>query len=107
IAAFFIMICMLVYRKGKTIRQYLRDEVLIGNLSQEGVALICSPIGRLQCTLSWRGGVGRKFIAAGARLALSKWHTARALRGSKRTVSADLIVPSLHEMKRRPAQHPS
>src|SRR5262249_15803959 len=75
VGAFFIMICVLVYQKGKTIRNYLKDEVLLGNLSQDEVDLICSPVGRLKCTLSWRGKTGRDFIGAGARLALSKWHT--------------------------------
>jgi hypothetical protein len=89
-----------VIRKGRVIRQYLRDEVLIGNLSQEEVELITSPIGRLICTFSWRGATGRAFIAAGARLALSKWHTARAMRGKKRTISADFIVPMRMELKR-------
>jgi protease PrsW len=100
VGAFFVMICVLVYRKGKTIRTFLKDEVLLGNLSQEEVDFICSPVGRLRCTLSWRGKPGRDFIGAGARLALSKWHTARALRGSKRTVSADFIVPMRNEIKR-------
>jgi RsiW-degrading membrane proteinase PrsW (M82 family) len=100
VAAFFVMIIVLVYRKGKTIRENLRDEVLLGNLSQDEVELICSPVGRLRCTFSWRGATGRNFIGAGARLALSKWHTARAMRGSKRTVSADFIVPMRNEIKR-------
>ncbi len=87
-------------RKGRTIRKYLRDEVLLGNLSQEEVDLICSPVGRLRCTFSWRGATGRAFIAAGARLALSKWHTARAMKGQKQTISADFIVPLRQELHR-------
>jgi len=98
--AFFVIICVLVYRKGKTIRRFLQDEVLIGNLSQEEVNLICSPVGRLQATFSWRGMAGRRFIRAGARLALSKWHTARAMKGQKRTISADFIVPLRQELHR-------
>ena len=98
--AFFVIICVLVYRKGKTIRRFLQDEVLIGNLTQEEVNLICSPVGRLQATFSWRGMAGRKFIRAGARLALSKWHTARAMKGQKRTISADFIVPLRQELHR-------
>ena len=100
VGAFFVMVLVLVYRKGKTIRENLRDEVLLGNLTQDEVDLICSPVGRLRCTFSWRGATGRNFIGAGARLALSKWHTARAMRGSKRTVSADFIVPMRNEIKR-------
>jgi RsiW-degrading membrane proteinase PrsW (M82 family) len=100
VIAFFIIIVALVIRKGRTIREYLRDEVLLGNLSQEEVELICSPVGRLKCTFSWRGKTGRQFIGAGARLALSKWHTARAVKGKKLTISADFIIPLRQELKR-------
>jgi hypothetical protein len=100
VLAFFGIVVALVIRKGRTIRQYLRDEVLIGNLSQEEVDLITSPVGRLKCTFSWRGATGRAFIGAGARLALSKWHTARAMKGRKMTISADFIVPMRQELKR-------
>lgn len=104
VLAFSGIVVALVIRKGQTIRHYLKDEVLLGNLSQEEVDLITSPIGRLRCTFSWRGATGRAFIAAGARLALSKWHTARAMKGQKRTVSADFIVPMRQELKRLRAE---
>ncbi len=100
VLAFLAIVVALVIRKGRTIRQHLRDEVLLGNLSQEEVDLICSPVGRIKCTLSWRGKAGRDFIRAGARLALSKWHTARAMKGQKRTISADFIIPLRQEIKR-------
>ena len=100
VLAFLAIVVGLVVRKGRTIRQNLRDEVLLGNLSQEEVELICSPIGRIKCTLSWRGKPGRDFIRAGARLALSKWHTARAMKGQKRTISAEFIIPMRQEIKR-------
>lgn len=104
VLAFFVIIIVLVMRKGKVIREHLRDEVLLGNLSQEEVELITSPVGRLKCTFSWRGKTGRDFIRAGARLALSKWHTARAMRGRKMTISADFIVPLRQELARLRAQ---
>ncbi len=91
-------------RKGRTIRDYLKDEVALGNLSQDELELICSPVGRLKCTFSWRGAPGRDFISAGARLALSKWHTARAMKGQKRTISADFIIPMRQEIKRLRAE---
>jgi RsiW-degrading membrane proteinase PrsW (M82 family) len=97
---FFGIIVALVVRKGRTIRSHLRDEVLLGYLSQDEVELICSPVGRLKCTFSWRGRPGKDFIRAGARLALSKWHTARAMKGQKRTISADFIIPMREEIKR-------
>jgi protease PrsW len=97
---FFGIIVALVVRKGRTIRTYLRDEVLLGYLSQDEVDLICSPVGRLKCTFSWRGAPGRDFIRSGARLALSKWHTVSAMKGQKRTISADFIIPMRAEIKR-------
>ncbi len=93
VSVFFCIIVALVIRKGRTIRSFLRDEVLLGNLSPAEVDLICSPFGRLQCTFSWRGAEGRALIQAASRLALSKWHTARAMQGQKRTISADFIGP--------------
>jgi RsiW-degrading membrane proteinase PrsW (M82 family) len=103
VIAFFVMVIVLVARKGRTIREFLRDEVLIGNLSQEELELVCSPVGRLKATFSWRGAAGRKFIRAAARLALSKWHTARAMKGQKRTISADFIVPLRQQMRQHRA----
>ena len=101
VGAFFVIIVVLVVPEGDApSATYLSDEVLLGNLTQDEVELICSPVGRLRCTFSWRGATGRHFIGAGARLALSKWHTARAMRGSKRTVSADFIVPMRNGIKR-------
>ncbi|UQA54746.1 PrsW family intramembrane metalloprotease [Polyangium aurulentum] len=104
VAAFFMIIVTLVVRKGRTIREFLRDEVLMGNLTQEELELVCSPVGRLKCTFSWRGATGRSFIRAGARLALSKWHTARAMKGQKRTISADFIGPLRRELATLRAQ---
>ncbi|WP_437972966.1 PrsW family glutamic-type intramembrane protease [Sorangium sp. So ce295] len=98
VASFFGIIVALVIRKGWVIRDHLRDEVALGMLTQDELELVCSPIGRLRCTLGWRGATGRSFIRAGARLALSKWHTARALQGRNRTLSADFIGPLRQEI---------
>ena len=104
VVAFFVMIVVLVIRKGRVIRDHLKDEVLLGYLSQEELDLVCSPVGRLKCSFSWRGAPGRQLIKAASRLALSKWHTARAMKGQKRTVSADFIGPLRQEvMKHRAA----
>jgi RsiW-degrading membrane proteinase PrsW (M82 family) len=100
VLGFLVIIVALVIRKGRTIRDYLRDEVLLGNLGRDELDLICSPIGRIKCTFSWRGATGREFIRAGARLALSKWHTVRAMQGQKRTISADFILPLRQELRR-------
>ncbi|MEZ4295119.1 MAG: PrsW family intramembrane metalloprotease [Polyangiaceae bacterium] len=104
VAAFFGIIIALVVRKGRTIRDHLKDEVLLGNMTQDDVALVTSPFGRLTCTLSWRGGPGRSFIAAASKLALSKWHTARAMKGQKRTMSADFIAPLRQQMRQHRAE---
>src|SRR5690606_7771871 len=98
--AFFVIVCVLVYRKGKTIKKYLEIEVLMGTISQEEFHLITSWGGRLMARLSWRGKAGADFVHAGARLALSKWHHDRAQRGNKGTISADFIVPLRAELSR-------
>jgi protease PrsW len=98
--SFFVLVCLLVYRKGRTIKEFLKDEVLVGTMTQEEFELITSYGGRLKARLSWRGKAGADFVAAGARLALSKWHTARAMKGQKQTVSMDFIVPLRQELAR-------
>ncbi len=100
VLAFFILVIWLVKRKGKIIRDHLRDEVLMGNLTPWELDLITSPVGRLRATFSFGGGAGRKFIDAATRLALSKWHTGRATMGRKMTVSADMIYPLRQDLFR-------
>src|SRR6185437_10464547 len=46
VLAFIVMVMVLVARKGRIIRQHLRDEVLIGTLTQQELDMIGSPIGR-------------------------------------------------------------
>ena len=103
VAAFFAIIIALVVRKGRTIRDHLKDEVLLGSITQQELDLVTSPFGRLTCTFSWRGAPGRDFIQAASKLALSKWHTARAMKGQKRTISADFIAPLRQQMKQHRA----
>ncbi|HKQ71362.1 MAG TPA: PrsW family intramembrane metalloprotease, partial [Polyangiaceae bacterium] len=98
--AFFGIICWLVVRKGRIIRQNLTDEVLMGTLTQQELNLICSPIGRLRATFGHGGAVGRRFVAHGARLGLCKWHAARAMKGKKETISIGFIVPLRQELSR-------
>lgn len=104
VAAFFAIIIALVMRKGRTIRDHLRDEVLLGSINQQDLDLVCSPFGRLTCTFSWRGASGKQFIAVASKLALSKWHTARAMKGQKRTISADYIAPLRQQMRQHRAE---
>lgn len=98
VVGFLGLLVGLVLRKGRIIRDHLRDEVLMGTLAQSEVELICSPFGRLKATFAHGGLVGRQFVAAGARLGLCKWHAARAMRGHQRTVSMDFIVPLRQEL---------
>jgi RsiW-degrading membrane proteinase PrsW (M82 family) len=93
------IIIALVVRKGRTIRKYLEDEVLIGTISQEELNLVCSPFGRIQARLR-HGNAGLEFVSTAARLSLSKWHTARAMKGQKHTISADFIGPYRREISK-------
>lgn len=116
VLAFFILVIWLVKRKGKIIRDHLKDEVLMGNMTPWELDLVTSPVGRIRATFSYGGGAGRRFIDAAARLALSKWHTGRATQGRKMTISADMIFPLRQDIHRlrgevsralgRPVQQP-
>jgi protease PrsW len=105
---FFGMVVALVVRKGRIIKAYLQDEVLLGNLTPAEVALVTSPFARLRARASFGGAAGVRFVDAAARLALSKWHTTRATRGRQLTVSADFIAPlrrELHVLRAAVAHH--
>jgi protease PrsW len=102
--AFFALVIYLVVRKGRIIRDHLRDEVLMGNLTQWELDLVISPVSRIRATFSYGGSAGRRFVDAAARLALSKWHTGRATQGRKLTVSADMIYPLRQELHKLRAE---
>jgi RsiW-degrading membrane proteinase PrsW (M82 family) len=97
---FIAIVVALVFRKGRIIRDHLKDEVLIGTLSQEELDMISSPVGRWRARFSYGGAVGQEFVAAAARLGLCKWHAARAMKGQKRTISMDFIAPLRQELAR-------
>jgi len=100
--AFLGIIIWLVRRKGKIIRDHLQDELLLGNLTRWELELVCSAFGRMKASFSYGGSTGRKFVATAARLGLCKWHSVRAQKGKKQTVSADWIVPlrqELHQLR--------
>jgi protease PrsW len=97
VTAFLALVIWLVARKGRIIRDNLKDELLMGTLSAAELDLVVSPIGRLRARMT-HGALGRDFVAAASRLGLSKWHTARAMKGQKRTVSADWIAPLRAEL---------
>jgi RsiW-degrading membrane proteinase PrsW (M82 family) len=98
VAAFIGILIWLVVRKGRIIRMHLHDEVLLGTMTREELALVTSPWGGMRASFSWGGAPGRKFVRTAARLGLSKWHAGRAMKGRKMTVSADWIVPLRQEL---------
>ncbi len=100
LVAFGVIVILLVRREGKIIRHNLQDELLLGNITKEELELVCSPFGRMKALMGAGGSSGRKFVDAASRLALSKWHTSRAMQGRKQTISADFIVPMRQEMAR-------
>jgi hypothetical protein len=97
---FIAIVVALVFRKGRIIKDNLKDEVLIGTLTPWELEMVTSPVGRWKATMSYGGKAGRDFVAAAARLGLCKWHTARAMKGQKRTVSMDFIAPLRQELAR-------
>lgn len=101
VLGFLVLVIVLVVRRGRTIRAQLLDEVAIGTIDETELQLVCSPFGVLRARLSY-GKDGEEFVRAVARLALSKWHTTRAVRGKNVTISMQFIAPlrkRIHELK--------
>jgi protease PrsW len=89
---YFIVIVYLVWRFGRIIRENLVDEVAIGTIDARELDLVCSAFGVLRARMR-HGKKGEEFVRAAARLALSKWHSVRAMKGRQYTVSMDFIGP--------------
>jgi hypothetical protein len=87
------MVLVLVLRRGRIIREHLQDEVLMGFLTPQELALVASAFGQLRARFGPHGAVRMQLVATAARLALSKWHATRALQGNTRTMSFDFIAP--------------
>jgi protease PrsW len=100
VVAFGVLLLFMIRRKGKIIKDHLKDEVLMGNMTPWELDLVTSPVARIRATFSFGGSPGREFVDAAARLALSKWHTGRATQGRKLTVSADMILPLRQDLHR-------
>ncbi len=92
VVGFLIMIGFLVRRRGKIIRENLLDEVALGTIDRGELELVCSAFGTLKARMK-HGKIGAEFVRATARLALSKWHTARAMDTKNSTISMEFIVP--------------
>lgn len=105
VAAFIILVMVLVSRRGRIIRQHLVDEVALKNITPQELDLVCSAFGGV-VAFAKKGRKGSEFVRAVARLGLSKWHTARAMRGQNKTFSMDFIVPlraRIRELKQQGA----
>ena len=92
VCSFFGLVVVLVVRRSRIIRHFLEDEIHMGNLSRADVRRVCHPFGLFLAHLE-QGAAGVEFLRAAARLALSKWHFARAHSVKRLTLSADFIVP--------------
>ncbi len=101
---FGVLLIVLVVRKGRIIRDHLKDEVLLGILTQAELELVTSAFATWRATFGWGGAPARDFVKAAARLALSKWHAARAWRGGTQTVSGDFVGPLRKELARLRAE---
>ncbi|GAB5548686.1 MAG: PrsW family intramembrane metalloprotease [Sandaracinaceae bacterium] len=103
VAAFLAIVIVLVRRRGKIIRSHLLDEVALGHLTKAELELVASAFGGLTAYFR-KGKLGVEFVRAVARLALSKWHTGRAVKTSTRTVSMDFIAPLRRRIRELRAQ---
>ena len=106
VGTFLLVILALVRRRGRILRAHLEDEVAIGNLTPTELELVCRPFGLVEAR-RLHGPLGVAFVRASARLALSKWHSVRAARQSKHTVSMDFVVPLRDELRALRAQLPA
>jgi RsiW-degrading membrane proteinase PrsW (M82 family) len=103
VIAFLGMVVWLVGRRGRIIRDHLVDEVALGHITKAELEIVASAFGGF--TAYWRkGSAGLEFVRAVARLALSKWHSARAMRGKKVTISMDFIAPLRRRIRELRAQ---
>jgi protease PrsW len=98
------LIVWFVVSEGRTIRSMLRDEVLIGNLNEQELALIVHPFGQWKARWGGGGALARDFVQTAIRLAMTKSHAARAYAGSKYTVSMDSIVPLRQQLAQQRQQ---
>lgn len=110
VAAFGALMFALVLRRGRIIRAYLRDEVLLGTLTGEELQLAGSAFGQFHARWGVYGRVRAELVQTAARLALSKWHAVRASEGNRSTLSFEFIHPLRQHIQalraQLPASHP-
>lgn len=112
VGLFLGVVITLVVRKGRIIREHLADEVRLGTLTPSDLKFVTSPFSRTRTFWRRRGALWRELISAAGRLALSKWHAERALRGTSRggrrrftdtaprSISMDFISPLRDDVRR-------
>ncbi|MCS6798050.1 MAG: PrsW family intramembrane metalloprotease [Myxococcota bacterium] len=103
VGGFLVLVIVLVGRRGRIIRQHLLDEIALGTLERREVEVAASAFGLLRARIR-HGPRGAELVRAIARLALSKWHAARAMQGGTHTVSLDFIVPLRERVRALRAQ---
>ncbi|MFO0679121.1 MAG: PrsW family intramembrane metalloprotease [Polyangiaceae bacterium] len=91
--AFAAMVLVLVARKGRILREFLEDEVALGHMSPAEVDHVCDAGVRIRSHFAVHPSADLAFVAVASRLALSKWHSVRAMRLGVPTVSAEFILP--------------
>lgn len=101
VTGFFVMVVVLVRRKGRIIGEHLKDEVLTGHMTVAELELVTSVWSWWKATFTWGGPSARRFVEAASRLALSKWHSRRAAQGHSQTISGAFVAPLRKELKQR------
>ncbi|MDW8246749.1 MAG: PrsW family intramembrane metalloprotease [Sandaracinaceae bacterium] len=89
---FALLVLYLVRRRGKILKQYLQDEVMLGHITQRELELVTSAFGTMSAFLK-KGKKGVEFLRAIARLGLMKWRAARAMQNKALTFAGDFILP--------------
>lgn len=98
VMGFAAIVLLLVRRESKILRTHLEDEVRLGVLTREELHRVVSVWRRVFLLWTRKGRWEARFSKAAARLALSKWHAARAATRRRYTVSSELIVPMRLEL---------
>lgn len=92
VGTFFVMVVILVWRKGQIIRKELEIEVELGTITPTELDLVTSPFGSTIAMILY-GRLGQDFFHACARLALHRWHASRAEREGRNSMSPLFVEP--------------
>lgn len=92
VVGFLMLVASLVLKKGRIMREHLEEEVTLGTISAEDLELVCSAFGVMRARIE-HGREGEELVRTTARLALHKWHAARAERHALESMSPAFITP--------------